>query len=772
MKIKPVLLGLAAILAIVVLAIFEPWARHPTYTPSANASQERGSVESVEYLEGYSKWQLRGLIKFAGLPNPIPVENGIELYRINYWTEHLGKPILVSGLYALPRGLAPAATVMWSHGTSVERAFAPSTPTLEEGVLIAATYSGSGFVTIAPDMMGLGQSKTHHPYFYMPTTIAASMDMLKAARTVSERLKIDWKPSLYLAGFSQGGLTTAAVQRTLEANPDPAFVVKASAAMAPPLNLAEISFPNALAGPSSASSLYAAYIVSSYSQVYNKPANSILLDKYADMLPKLYSGDMTADAVVAALPKETRTMFRPEFLAGFEKREPSWFRDALVASEGYGWSPKAPLRLYVGSKDTDVPAEDARTSAAKMKAGGGNVTMIEVGAYTHEELVVHAVPQSQAWFKALNQASGANAVSAARPNPICDEVTGKAKTYLKETGTPGIAMGVVKNGQVVCAIALGVTDFKSKAPMTPDTNFHLASVSKSFTAVAVMQLVSAKKLDLDAPITRSVPYFKMADPRYQQITLRQLLNHRSGIGDVEDYGWDKPQTDDAALSRYVRSLESEKLLSAPGARFSYSNIAYEIIGAAIEHVSGVSFEAYMAKEIFSKAGMTGTSFLYPAPGSLSQARPHILNEAGVHEESSVYPFSRAHGPSSTLESNVNDMNRWMVAALSNPSPLLSQGDWRQLWTQGPEAIDLDGDPLVLPGGRIGLGWFSGREFGENTVLHPGQDTGFKAMLMLNPTKNIGVVMMTNSDGPEPGGEKADFYFGTSLSRFVFDTLGK
>ncbi len=403
MMIKRILIGLTAVLAVASLAIFEPWALHPNYTPSAAKSQARGSVESVEYLAGYSKWQLRGLIKLAGLPDPIPVEKGIELYRINYWTEHLGKAVLVSGLYALPRGAAPNGTVMWSHGTSVDRTFAPSAPTTEESVLISAAYSGSGFLTVAPDLVGLGQSKTYHPYLYMPSTIAASSDMLAAAKTVSEGMKFAWQPSLYLVGFSQGGLTTAAMQRTLEARPNPSFQVKAAAAISPPLNLAEISFPNALKGASSSSSLYAGYVINSFSKTYNKTANSILLNKYADMLPKLYSGDMTSEAVVAALPRNTRSMFQPLFLVGFDKGEASWFRDALVASEGYQWIPNAPLKLFVGSKDTDVPATDAIKSAAAMKANGGNVSVIEVGPYDHGEVVVRAVPKAQAWFKELNK---------------------------------------------------------------------------------------------------------------------------------------------------------------------------------------------------------------------------------------------------------------------------------------------------------------------------------------------------------------------------------
>lgn len=403
MRMKPILISLAALVGLASLVIFEPWDSHPSYPAIVAKSQERGSVASVTYLGGYSKWQLRGLIKVAGLPDPIPVENGIELYRIKYWTEHLGKPVLASGLYALPRGSAPSGTVMWSHGTSVERSFTPSAPTTEESVVISAAYSGSGFLTIAPDLVGMGQSKTYHPYLYTPTTVAASIDMLRAAKSVSEGMKIAWKPSLYLVGFSQGGLTTAAMQRTLEANPDPAFQVKAAAAISPPLNLAEISFPKALRGESTASSLYAGYVINSYALTYGKPANSVLLDKYAAMLPKLYSGNTPTDDVVAALPKDTREMFQPAFLVGFDKGDASWFRDALLANEGHLWAPKAPLKLFVGSKDTDVPAEDARSSALKMKALGGNVSVIEVGPYEHGDVVVRGVPQAQAWFKGLNK---------------------------------------------------------------------------------------------------------------------------------------------------------------------------------------------------------------------------------------------------------------------------------------------------------------------------------------------------------------------------------
>lgn len=170
--------------------------------------------------------------------------------------------------------------------------------------------------------------------------------------------------------------------------------------------------------------------------------------------------------------------------------------------------------------------------------------------------------------------------------------------------------------------------------------------------------------------------------------------------------------------------------------------------------------------------MTHTSFLYPAPNSKTQARPHVVIDKGAHVLSDIYPYSRAHGPSSNLDSNVDDMNRLMIASLATPSVIFNQNGWSKLWTQGKDRIDLEGDDHVLPGTRIGLGWFSGPEFGKDVVMHPGQDDGFKAMLLLNTKQRSGVVMMTNSDGPEPGGHAAELYFGSTLSRSIFDQLQK
>jgi pimeloyl-ACP methyl ester carboxylesterase len=338
------------------------------------------------------------LLRLARLPESVPISSGIDMYRVVYWTQHLGKAERVSGLFAIPRGATPKATVMWLHGTSVQRVFAPSTPTREEAVLISAAYAGNGFVTIAPDYVGLGQSQSNHPYLYLPTTVNAARDLLTAAQSAADRLSIAWKDKFLIAGFSQGGSAAAALQRSIEADPAPNVHLLATAAMAPPLNLAEISVPLALKGKAVTSSMYLAYIIHSYSKIYEHQPNTVMTDHYASLLSELYSGEKDTESVIAALPKDPESMLRPEFLAGLEKSQASWFRDALAENEAFDWVPKTELRMYVGDSDVDVPAADARAAYVSMKANNGNVSLVEVGPYDHNGVVTRSVPLSLKWF--------------------------------------------------------------------------------------------------------------------------------------------------------------------------------------------------------------------------------------------------------------------------------------------------------------------------------------------------------------------------------------
>src|SRR5262249_50299298 len=154
----------------------------------------------------------------------------------------------------------------------------------------------------------------------------------------------------------------------------------------------------------------------------------------------------------------------------------------------------------------------------------------------------------------------------------------------------------VEHGELVYAKGFGVMKLGSDQLVTPQSVFQLSSIAKTATSTAIMQLVEQGKIELDAPVTKYLPYFQMADERYKAITIRQLLTEMSGLPDYTELG--NAEYADDALERYVRSLNTLKLNNPPGAKWDYSHIGYDVLGDVVAKVSGQSFEDYAADHIF------------------------------------------------------------------------------------------------------------------------------------------------------------------------------
>jgi CubicO group peptidase (beta-lactamase class C family) len=316
-----------------------------------------------------------------------------------------------------------------------------------------------------------------------------------------------------------------------------------------------------------------------------------------------------------------------------------------------------------------------------------------------------------------------------------DDYILEATTRLK---IPGVTVAATRNDTIVYQGAFGYRNLDNREPMKVSYDFHWASVSKTFVATAIMQLVEQGKIDLDEKITTYIPYFKQQDKEYKDITIRQMLNHTSGIGDVDDYEWDKPQNDEGAPARFVKGLENDKMLFAPGKDWSYSNTAYEILGVVITTVSGMPFETYIRKNIFEPLEMFNTSFIYPEIPDSLRVSGHIW--AGKPQVSKVYPYNRIHAPSSTLNSNVIEMTHYAIANLHHGDyhghRILSDSTYSLLWKNSVHLPD-----TTAP--KVGLSWFLGSYDGIETVSHSGGDTGFSSFLLLVPDKNISVEVVSN-----------------------------
>ena len=321
-------------------------------------------------------------------------------------------------------------------------------------------------------------------------------------------------------------------------------------------------------------------------------------------------------------------------------------------------------------------------------------------------------------------------------------------SYLAEqvrtSGIPGLASAVVRNGDMIYSGAHGVRKLGEDEELTPQHVFHFASVSKPFVATAIVQLVEQGKLELDDPVTRFLPYFRLSDERFRDITIRQMLNHTSGMPDVEDYEWDNPEFDDGAAERNVRAMASERLLWAPGTAWQYSNMAFDTLGDVIAKASGMSFEAYVRMNILEPLGMDHSSFLFPEINETLRTTGHVGDPAQV---SNVYPYNRRHAPSSTLNSSVLDMSRWMLVNLNrgelDGDRILRAESHDLLWTPTTEK---PANTVPLPRAvQIGLSWAIGEHAGHRTIFHGGRDTGFRSYVLLLPDDGIGIVLASNWD---------------------------
>jgi len=303
---------------------------------------------------------------------------------------------------------------------------------------------------------------------------------------------------------------------------------------------------------------------------------------------------------------------------------------------------------------------------------------------------------------------------------------------------PGLAVAVTREREIVYLRAFGTRNLATGEPLSTDSLFHMASVSKPFVATAIVQLVESGEIDLDAPVTQYLPYFQLADERYKEITIRQMLQHTSGMPDVEDYEWDRPQLDEGAAERYVRSLSGEALIGPPGAQWRYSNMAFDTLGDVIAKVSGQSFEEYEKTHILDPLGMKESTFSYPDTRAELRTTGHVWDLSP--KVSAVYPYNRRHAPSSTLNSSVVEMTRWAWANLNHGeldgARILEKKSYEMMW--GPSA-------KVSETVDVGLSWFLEERDGTRVVSHSGGDTGYSSYCALLLDEDVAVILASNYD---------------------------
>ncbi|MBT2234372.1 serine hydrolase [Nonomuraea sp. NEAU-A123] len=289
------------------------------------------------------------------------------------------------------------------------------------------------------------------------------------------------------------------------------------------------------------------------------------------------------------------------------------------------------------------------------------------------------------------------------------------------TGLPGISVVVTHNDQVIHAAGYGQgSDGK---PVTADTPMRVASLSKSFTAMAVLTLVDAGKIQLDKPVAQQLPGFHMADPRATTITVRQLLDQTSGLSDTTlDINALEETT---SLAQYVDRLKTGTLATDPGTHWAYCNVNYDLAARLVEVAGGQSFDDYLKQHVFAPLGMTHSALrqeaVRPSDGYNSVfgawvARPELPG------------FLDGSGSGGVI-TTAADMGAWLVT---------QNGKGKQLVT--PQSLRTMHTPSKI--GDYAMGWSLDGD--TKLLVHSGNLFTYTAVEAISPETGYGFAVMTNS----------------------------
>ena len=360
---------------------------------------------------------------------------------------------------------------------------------------------------------------------------------------------------------------------------------------------------------------------------------------------------------------------------------------------------------------------------------------------------------------ALVLALGAGFVSAPPAHAETDysttiaTLTADIKESMAANGVVGLTIALVDGDRVVWKRGFGYADRKAQKRVTARTLFHIGSASKTASALAVMQLVQQGRVDLDEPLATYVPGFSLL-PRYKNnvITVRTVLDHHSGIpGDVFNgmLTVGKPDPDFRTwLRRALSRMYPERRVNTV---YAYNNSGYVLLQDLVENVTGMPFDTYAKRYIFSPAGMTGSTFkTTAAPASrLTRNYQAQVGADGTVTKSTRQPREYINGwTAGSITSSAVDMARYMQMLLAGGSGMngrvLKKSTLKQMWTKQVDS------PLDISFMHFGLGFAigdPGLKWAGKVVWHDGATVWNHSMMKLLPGSDLGVFVSVNTAAP-------------------------
>jgi CubicO group peptidase (beta-lactamase class C family) len=328
------------------------------------------------------------------------------------------------------------------------------------------------------------------------------------------------------------------------------------------------------------------------------------------------------------------------------------------------------------------------------------------------------------------------------------DIRNLAESQFRDIYLPGLAVGVVKNNEIIYAEGFG-----QNGTINSDTPFIIGSLSKIYTATAIMQLIERGSLNLDDPINKYIPDFYISGYDSSKITVRHLLNHTSGISTLsgeDSYG------ENTSLEDAVSLLKTHKLNRESGTKFEYSNANYRILGLLIERVTGKSYGEYIEGNIFKplNSRCSYTSYETAKQNGLVSGYKTAF---GLHIKVDE-PYIKAALPSGFLISCVDDINKFILANLRKDPALLMPESYEKLHSESKE---------ISSNRSYGLGWHTNQINGSEIYKHSGDTITYHALIVLLPERQSGFIVLTNTNSLLQG-SAVDDRIGNNLINLLSD----
>lgn len=330
---------------------------------------------------------------------------------------------------------------------------------------------------------------------------------------------------------------------------------------------------------------------------------------------------------------------------------------------------------------------------------------------------------------------------------------------LQQYGTPGLSLALVDRRGVITARAYGYADLERFRPVQRDTRFEIGSISKSFTALALMQLADSGRFDPAAPVTRYLPWFTPSN-RFTPITAHHLLSHTAGL---------PSDRDEIPSSRAQAYLARERTVATPpGSYWAYSNIGYQVLGVLLETLTRQSYADVIRQRLLLPLGMTGAAAQFThadRPNLAVGYQPlHDDRPARPGEPLVVAPWLEYGSGDGAIVASATELGAYLAMLLNGGNgpagPLVSPQRFKRLMS--PIA------PVGTSGDHYGYGFFLGKVDGRQVFEHSGGMVGYSSYLIGDPAMGIGVVAFVN--GPGNAGGVATFALRALGAAMRGDTL--